>query len=235
MSRTGLPELVAAALYALAAGSPLLAQAAVSGRLVPAGVDTFAASYSGQRIGTGVMSRARIGSAPDIQLRQVYVWRGGGGEVIVDSVFSDAATLRTVREVRVVADTVIDVAFGDDSVRVTTRPRLGAVQRTAVASGGAVYSSASIEALVAAALLDNGFQQTVRVFYAPPSPRGLADVPMHVARTDTVRDRGGMARSAWVVVVTLPDGSATYWIDKETRAVLQYDVREGPALIEFRR
>lgn len=233
MTGKALPALAAAVLCAMVASAPLPAQA--SGRLVPAGVDTFAVSYSGQRIGTGIMSRARIGTAPNLQLRQVYVWRGAGGEVIVDSLFSDAATLRPIREARVVADTVIEVAFGSDSIRVTTRPRSGTAQRAAVAHGGAMYSSASLEALVAAAPLDNAFQQSVRVFYAPPSPRGVVEVPLHVARSDTVPDRAGLARAAWVVVVTLPDGGTTYWIDKETRAVLRYDVREGPALIEFRR
>src|SRR5688572_9825046 len=102
--------LISLAVIIAAANAPLFAQAtpSVNGRLLPVGIDTFTVSYAGAVIGHGIMARSH---ARDSQLLQVYQWRSSGGDVIVDSLFSDLGSLRPMREVRVVGDTVIEAAF----------------------------------------------------------------------------------------------------------------------------
>jgi hypothetical protein len=228
---------VAALLALISVTSPLAAQASprANGRLLPARVDTFVVSYGGSPIGRGIMGRTRIGGAQRPQLLQVYEWRSAGGDVVVDSLFSDNVSLRPLREVRLTTDTVIEVTFRDDSIHVAVRPRIGPEQRRSYSSSPEVYSSASLEALAAASPLSPGFQQDVRVYYAPPSPHGFLGIRLRVEGSERISDPSGVARDAWIVSVGTPDGGSVYWIDKATRAVLKYDTREGPATIEFRR
>src|SRR5688572_27796188 len=71
---------------------------------LPTRLDTATAFYGKTAIGRGITCWSSVGS----EHRQVYVWLGADGSPpTVDSLFSDARTLRTLREVRVVGDTVI--------------------------------------------------------------------------------------------------------------------------------
>jgi hypothetical protein len=205
--------------------------------LLPTGIDTFTVSYAGSVIGRGVMSRSRIQGSQGPQLLQVYNWRRAGGtrDEAVDSLFSDPESLRTIREVRVVTDTVIEADFRRDSVRLTLRPRLGPSRQRSVAVSPAAYSSAVIEALVAASPLSQDFAREYHVYYLPPAVHGVLRTSIRVLGSDRVRDRQGIERDSWTVSADTPGGGTTYWIDKQTRAVLKYDTREGPATIEFRR
>jgi hypothetical protein len=181
------------------------------------------------------MARSRVRSTASPQLLQVYEWRSSGGEGVVDSLFSDETSLRPLREVRVIRDTVIEATFRDDSIHVAVRPNVGLAQQRSLPSSPAVYSSASLEAVAAASALSAGFQQDIRAYYAPPAQSGFVAMRLRVEGSEQVRDRSGVARDAWIVSVGTPGGGTTYWIDKSTRAVLKYDTREGPATIEFRR
>jgi hypothetical protein len=206
------------------------------GRLIPHGVDTMTVSYAGQVIGHGITERSRVDAADGVLLLQVYTWRpAGGGMVIVDSLFSDAASLRSVREVRVLGDTVIEVRFGDDAIRVTTRVAGTKAGEAVVPAGEPVYSSAALALLAAAGPLASGYEAEIRSYYAPPAAAGVVPLRLRVLASEPVIDRTGAERDAWVVHATTLSGGTTYWIDKQNRTVLQYDTREGPALIEFRR
>jgi hypothetical protein len=234
MSRSSISAVIVAAAVVAGATSPLHAQnsPSVDGRLLPVAVDTFSVSYGGNVIGQGIMGRSRTN---DARLLQVYEWRSAGGERVVDSLFSDLRSLRPLREVRVLADMAIEASFGNDSIRVVTKVR-GAVSRSqSVPVAGNVYSSASLEALAAAAPLGQGYEQEFRLYYSPPAEHGFALVRVRVQGNEAVRDRSRGVRDAWIVAASIPGGGTTYWIDKATRAVLKYDTREGPATIEFRR
>ena len=179
-----------------------------------------------------VFGRGRIWVFANIQ---VYTWRSGGSPDIVDSLFSDRETLQSLREVRLVGDTVIVATYTPDSIVIETRASNGPDRRTAVASGGAYYSSAALEALVTDAALAPGYSTVVRLYYAPPSAIGFHEANLRVVRSERIAAREGPQRNAWVVTAGTAGGVTTFWIDKATRTVLKYDTREGRALIEFRR
>jgi hypothetical protein len=213
----------------LLAASPLSSQSAIDGKLLPLSVDTFVVSYGGNVIGHGIMAR---GTSSDGRLVQVYQWRSAAGDVIVDSLISERSDLRPIRESRVVGDTLVQAIFGADSVRVVTSSGGRIVRRQAAAAGKSLYSSASLESLVAAAPLAATYEAQLRVYYAPPSPLALQTISARVIGSERVAPSN---RDAWVVQTSTPGGGTTFWIDKSTRAVLKYDTREGPATIEFRR
>src|SRR4030095_1437189 len=105
---------------------------AVDGRLLREGVDTFTVSFGGEVLGRGIISRSRVMQDDRPQLLQVYSWHLGFGR-IVDSLFSDAASLRSIRQVRVIADTTIEVTYRGDSAHVETRPSSDAPARRSLA------------------------------------------------------------------------------------------------------
>jgi hypothetical protein len=227
-----LPLLLAGVATSAAAQEPL----DIDGSLIPAAVDTFSVLYGGHVLGHGVTEHTRVQTEAGPQLLQVYTWRPSGTDgVIVDSLFSDAASLRSVREVRVLGDTVIEVRFGDDAIRVTTRVAGTKAGEAVVPAGEPVYSSAALALLAAAGPLASGYEAEIRSYYAPPAAAGVVPLRLRVLASEPVIDRTGAERDAWVVHATTLSGGTTYWIDKQNRTVLQYDTREGSALIEFRR
>jgi hypothetical protein len=215
---------------------PGVAQApAVDGRLLREGVDTFHVSFAGEVLGHGIISRSRVVTANRPQLLQVYTWSLGFGRRIVDSLFSDATSLQSIRQVRVVGDTTIEVTYRGDSAHVETRPASDSMARRSMALATGAYSSAALDALVAGLPLAENFEAQLRFYYAPPSDRGVEQIGVHVAASDVVRDRSGRDRDAWVVLAETTGGGTVYWIDKTTRSVLKFDTKEGAALLEFRR
>ena len=185
--------------------------------------------------GRGIIARSRVQTAHGPQLLQVYSWRIAGGVTIVDSLFSDAETLRSIREVRVVGDTLIEVHFRGDSAHVAKRPSGSGFAFRSFALDAGVYSSAALDAIVSGLPLAENFEAQLRFYYAPPSNRGVESISVMVAATDRVKDRDGNERDAWVVLAETRGGGTVYWIDKSTRSVLKYDTKEAGALIEFRR
>jgi hypothetical protein len=208
----------------------------VDGRLIPSAVDTFNVSYGGHVIGRGITEWSRVDTADGVLLLQVYTWRSAADDaVIVDSLFSDERSLRSVREVRVLGDTVIEARWSPDAIRVSRRVAGEETADTSVPVRGAVFSSAVLELIVASGPLQPGRVADVHLYYAPPAPLGIQRLRIEVRGRERVADRTGAERDAWVVHATTPGGGTTYWIDPEDRTVLRYDTREGEALIEFRR
>jgi hypothetical protein len=203
--------------------------------LLRAGIDTFQVSYAGRVLGVGIMSRSRLGRGANSQLLQVYTWRGARGDWTIDSLFAKESSLRTDREVRVSGDTAIAVAYTATGIEVVSRAPNSPPNRKSFVAKPVAYSSAALEGLVAASPLSPSYSQEYTFFYAPPSARGMVRIRLHVIGVERVTDQRGRNREAWIVVADTPDGGTTYWVDRETRAVLKYDTREGPALIEFRR
>ena len=132
-------------------------------------------------------------------------------------------------------DTVIEVSFRGDSATVQTRPRVGAPLSRSVGIGAMAYSSATLDALISSSPLSDVFKATHRFFYPPPARYGTIAIALRVTGSERVGDRSGVQRDAWIVAADTPGGGTTYWIDKSTRTVLQYDTHEGPAVIAFRR
>jgi hypothetical protein len=125
---------------------------------------------------------------------------------------------------------VIMAVFAGDSIHLTTRGPKGRPSSQTVAVGTPAYSSAAIEMLAAGMPLETGATLSLPTYYAPPARLGL--------RTTTLRveervDLDG--RTAWKVRADTPGGGTTFWVDTVTRAVLRMEVREGDALIIFRR
>jgi hypothetical protein len=207
----------------------------IDGQRLPLGVDTFNVSYAGSVIGRGIMARSGVERGGRSHLLQVYQWRSAGGDSTIDSLFLEPASLRSIREVRVVIDTVIEVTFRGDSARVELRPLKGPTISRTIGLGPMAYSSAALDAIVAASSLSESFVYESQFFYPPPAKYGTIPISLRVTGSERVRDRRGIDRDSWVVAAATPGGGTTYWIDKATRAVLRFDTREGPAVIEFRR
>ncbi|MGH7713427.1 MAG: hypothetical protein ACREOG_19220 [Gemmatimonadaceae bacterium] len=203
----------------------------LDGRLLPRATDTFTVSYGAAVIGRGIMHRSISGS----RLLQVYSWRSARGDSSLDSLFSDLRTLRSIREVRVVTDTVIEVTYANDSITVTTRTRGTPPRRKTGFAATDVFSSAILDGIVASAPLAERYQQSIRFYYAPPAAVGVVAIRISVEGSETDIDKLGRPRDAWRVLAVTPSGGTTFWIDKATRSMLQFDTREGAATIQFRR
>ena len=207
----------------------------IDGRLLPTGVDTFSVSFGGSVIGRGIMARSRVRVGNRREVLQVYHWNPVHGEASVDSLFVDATSLHSIRELRVVADTVTETTFASDSVLVEMRLRRGTVVRRSSAPGKSVYSSAILDGIVSASPLANGFHAEPTFLLAAPLTRGVVPISVRVVSSERVPDHAGTYREAWVVSAATPSGETVFWIEKSSRIVLKYDTHEGAALIEFRR
>lgn len=202
------------------------AQSQLRARL-PSRADTLTVRHGASVIGRGIMTWTRDAS----RLLQVYVWQGAvDGASVTDSLWADGTSLRPQREVRVIADTATTVTFESDRVRVRTAVGGRTVDARTVSARAPVFSSASIEALAAGMPLASGSSAVFTTYYAPPSHLGLQQTRIRVEAQERV---GGTL--AWRVVADTPGGGTTFWVHAATRAVMQSDVREGPAVITFRR
>ena len=199
------------------------------------GTDTLKVSYAGNLIGHGITSRSRSGPTDKSQVVQVYRWHDAQGAWTVDSLFSDARSLATIREVRVDADTLINVSYTPTAIEISVRDRKGGPAHKEVTAASGVFSSATLDAMVSSSPLSSTFDHEYRFFYAPPSKLGIVPIRVKVTGAERINDRSGRERDAWVVAAGTPSGGTVFWVDKETRAILKYDTREGPAVIEFRR
>jgi hypothetical protein len=194
---------------------------------LPSRVDTLAVRYGSAAIGRGIMTWTYRAD----QFLQVYVWKSAvDGSSVTDSLWADPGSLRPRREVRVTADTVIEVTFDED--RLLTRISVAGkdVSSRTVSVRMPVFSSASIESLAATMPLRLNAAAVFATYYAPPSHLELQQTRIRVAAQDAI---GG--KLLWRVVAGTADGTTTFWVDATTRAVLQSDVQEGSALITFRR
>ncbi len=189
--------------------------------------DTLTVAHAGTVIGRGVMTWVRHG----LEQLQVYVWTSAfNGPSVTDSLFANPATLLPVREVRTIGDTSVTVFFGRDTVFLTTAVAGRSSTSWALAPADPLYSSASIESLAATMPFERGASRSVLAFHAPPSTLGIRRTSIRVEEREPVQ---GVA--AWRIVVDTPGGGSVFWVDEATRTVLQSDVREGNAVITFRR
>jgi hypothetical protein len=161
----------------------------------------------------------------------VYTWQSvQGGAWSLDSLFLDAVTLSTRLDVLISGDTTRVAAFSPGAVTIGAgRDARGAMLRSIAVPEGTV-SSAAIEAIAASMPFAEGATRKVSTFYSPPSRLGLVETTIRVEGSEPVD-----GRAAWRVSAETPGGGTVFWIDARSRAVLQYDVREGGALITFRR
>ena len=236
-----MPSAVAAKSFALASlvlivsAIPARAQGPSSdGKLLPEGVDTFTVSAAGEVLGKGIIARSRLSGD---QWLQVYSWRFFGAGYAIDSVFSDGTSLKSLRQVRVVDDSIFDIVFRGDSAHVVMRqaedphPSL----RSSKALMAGVYSSTALDAIVSGLPLEQDYMTQLKFYYPPPSERGIVTIFLRVLGSEPVTDRTGKERDAWVVATGTPSGGTVYWVDKATRSVLQFDTRQSGTLLEFRR
>jgi len=200
---------------------------AQSAPVLPTRVDTFTVRYGTMVLGRGITQRSYRGG----ELVQVYAWRSAlDGSWSLDSLFLDGASLKTRLDVLVSGDTTRVAAYAPATVTIRTSggPKGATTQSIVVPTG--THSSAAIEALAAAMPFSAGASRTISTFYSPPSRLGVVESTIRVAGSETVD-----GRTAWRVEVDTPGGGTVFWIDAVSRAVLQFDTREGDALITFRR
>jgi hypothetical protein len=194
---------------------------------LPERLDTLTVRYGQSVIGRGVMLWTRHQGA---QL-QVYEWTSASdGSSVTDSLFADPVSLRPTREVRVTGDTTIVVDFRTEALTVRTFVAGKQAAAPSVVSGVNIYSSASIESLAASMPLVAGAEAHYETYYAPPARLGVRRTRIRVESAEQVA-----GRSAWRVHADTPGGGTWFWVDAETRTVLQSDTREGDAVITFRR
>jgi hypothetical protein len=225
ISSRGLRSLAAGLLFC-AAALPAATQSPPPLPALPERHDTLTAVYAGTVIGRGVMTWTRSG----LEQLQVYIWiSAADGMKVIDSLFADPTSLRPVREVRAIGDTVVTVLYARDTVFLATASAGSTVTSWAVAPTEALFSSASIESLAATMPLSRGSTRIALVFYAPPSRLGVQRVSISVEDVQVV---GG--RPAWRVIAGTPGGGTTFWVDAPTRTVLRSETREGRAVITFR-
>lgn len=209
-------------------GDLVIPPPSVNGRLLPLAADTFFITYNGSSIGRGINSRSLT---PDGKLLLVTEFDlEGGGKVVLDSLLSDYGSLRPLREARVFeADSTIETSYEDDSIRVATKARGVVSSYHAVpATEQIVFPNASLQLLVPAAPLAEGFEQQFTLHYvvAPPEMRGFRVVRMRVVRSATIRGSKGGVHDVWVVTA----GQSTFWIDKSTRSIIRMQGRDGRSI-----
>ncbi len=214
-------------LLILAAAAPA-ATAQVSREVrLPTRTDTLVARYGTTIIGRGITARAYRGG----ELQQAYVWQSAAdGSSTTDSLWLDTMSVQPWREVRVISDTAVRITFGKGRVDVRTIVAGRETSRRGISAPTPYHSSASLEVIAASMQMQVGATADVNAYYAPPSNLGFQVIRLRVVARDTVR-----GTDAWRVVASTPTGSTTFWISATSREVLQYDVREGAALITFRR
>ncbi len=195
--------------------------------VLPTGVDTFTVRYGTMVLGRGIMQRSYRGG----ELIQVYAWQSAqDGSSSLDSLFLDATSLRTRLDILVNGDTTRVAEYSSAAVTIRTvgGPKGATTRSVAVPEG--THSSAAIEAIAASMPFSVGATRTVSTFYSPPSRLGVVESTIRVVGREAVD-----GRAAWRVTVDTPGGGTVFWIDAVSRAVLQFDTREGDALITFRR
>jgi hypothetical protein len=116
ISSRGLRSLAAGLLFC-AAALPAATQSPPPLPALPERHDTLTAVYAGTVIGRGVMTWTRSG----LEQLQVYIWiSAADGMKVIDSLFADPTSLRPVREVRAIGDTVVTVLYARDTVFLAT-------------------------------------------------------------------------------------------------------------------
>lgn len=162
---------------------------------------------------------------------QVREWHGAtDGARVTDSLLSDRSTLEPIREVQVRGDSAVTVIFGRDTVFVTRTTAGGSSTAWAAAPAEVLYSSASVALLAAAMPFSPGATRSILTLDAQASTHGVRRTTIRVEGEAAVR-----GRPAWRVTADTPGGGSAFWIDAETRTVLQMDVREGGVTARFRR
>ena len=195
--------------------------------VLPTSVDTFTVRYGTTVLGRGIMQRSYRGS----ELLLVYAWRSAlDGSSSLDSLFVDAASLQTRLDVLVSGDTTRVAEYSTAAVTIRTVGGAKGATTRSVAVPIGTHSSAAIEVLAASMPFSAGATRTISTFYSPPSRLGIVEAMIRVVGSETVD-----GRTAWRVTVDTPGGGTVFWIDALSRAVLQFDTREGDALITFRR
>ena len=194
---------------------------------LPSRTDTLVVRYQSRILGQSIVGLTRRDGA----LVQVYVWTGALGQgSSIDSLVADPQTLLPTRQVRVIGDSMVVVTFGGPTLRLQTFAAGRATSEREAPGAPMLFSSGSLWMLAAAMPFTAGAASTVATYYSVPTVNGIRETTLRTEGREMLN-----GREAWRVVADTPGGGTTFWVDAETRAVLQRDTLEGGALITFRR
>jgi hypothetical protein len=105
----------------------------------------------------------------------------------------------------------------------------GADTADAVPLAEPVFLGGTTDLLLGALPLADGYTARLAL-YDPDEGLGVMDVEVEAAE-DLVLDPGGRAVPAWRVRVTHAGAPATYWMDRESRTLVQFRSAETDVLI----
>ena len=226
---------LAASIALLAA--PLAAQTLprLDSKAISPGVDTFFVTYGPQTIGRSLQALEAVTEGGRGAWRQGYAFQSAEGDVSTDTLWVDAATLLPIREVRTNSLGRFVVSYGVKEIVTVHNPPGGEPATTRVPVAGPIYASATLELIARALPLAGGLEVPVLLYYGAPSSRAGVPMTFRVPRADSLRSKDGVVRQVWIVTVGPAGEQTTFWIDQESRRVLQFDTEEGSAVIQFRR
>lgn len=211
--------LAALLLAAPAAAQPALGPGSASlhaEELRPA-VDTLdlLASRAGGEFVAGmlVLRTERVG-ATLLRVERMVV---NGAAVSVDSFTVDGRTLAPIAVTTTHAEEKVEFRFAEG--RVTSTADGSSVDRRIAEP---VFYGNSVDLVLGALPLREGYEARLRFFDAPDAPTRL-----RVEAADEVAAGDGGLCPAWRVEVEGGDHGGTYWISRDTHALVRYDSDQG--------
>jgi hypothetical protein len=202
------------------AAMPLCAQ--VDGRVLRTGTDSLAVfvvrGRDTIRTGTIVDELAVVQAGATSHLRRVYRTRDRVLGMRLDTLVDDLSTLRPV-SLRSRTDRAFEfLSFAPGRVTGWLRIANGDSVGVDVQSLPEVYSSSTVDLVIRASPLSDGWQMEVAMFL--PNTRGTAPFRARVTGSDSV---GGS--EAWRVEAEFTGTPVTFWVDKTTRHLVKQEMR----------
>ncbi|HEY0019815.1 MAG TPA: hypothetical protein VGC13_26180 [Longimicrobium sp.] len=149
--------------------------------------------------------------------------------VQVDSFILHRGTLAPLRLVRSTDREAVSMEFVGGGVRTVYHDRSGADTAETVPIAEPVFLGGTTDLLLGALPLAAGYTARLAL-YDPDEGLGTMDVEVEAAE-DLVLDPGGRAVPTWRVRVTHAGAPATYWMDRESRTLVQFRSAETDILI----
>lgn len=206
----------------LGAQSPSSPPPAPDGRLLRESTDTLAMylvqGTDTSEIGMAIDRLSRVTRDGRTLLLRVYRTQSailGNG---VDSLVDDAATLAPVRQASRGSSGIMQVEFGDGRARGLLRLPTGDSVVVDAALPAVVYQASSFDLVLRASPLDDGWRAEVPSWLT--TSRAVSGMRAEVRGMEVVA-----GRECWRVEAEFTGMSVAFWIDRETRALCQQEMR----------
>lgn len=227
----------AAALFALAAATPLAGQAAV----VAVGSPEIRTAHLADRVDSLMIVVDRVQPYPvgSVVLQTVLVQDAGRDAVLrvetlrdtagavasVDSLTALRASLAPLAYASRVGQKARSIRFEGGRVRGEEVTR-GVRKAVDVALPSLLFDGGAMEILLGALPLREGYAARLPVYHVDRAAAASASV--QVLGTERVRTMDGGSCPAWRVVVAGGPSPGTYWIEPQTRALVRHEATGSP-------